>query len=421
MIRSQLLAVAVTSMCLVACGTARDPGGGRPDGGGRPGSLEDVHGRVVGPTGVALSGLSVGIGDKTAVTDADGGFSIPGVVTPYDVNVVLAGTTLSVGRYEGLTRPDPTLTFLLLFSTGEPNTATIAGTVSGGEPIGTASLFTTAFFTTPDVRFDLTTIGITSRNNPFTLPVSWFGPEAISGTLHVLQFAAPRPGDPPTAYTGYGTHSALAVARDGALTGADVALVTPGNATIAGTIVPPDGYRVLEKTLGLEVSGLTAVPLGHVDDGDTDFIFTVPEGIAASAAVTVNAEGNGAGTTSRRVSGITAGSTDVSISLPSPARPIAPEDGALVSAGTVFTLNPLQHAVHVVMLSGGPGAPAYSIVTGAASVRLPELPSGSTYHWFVAALGPSDGIDAFTGGANFFPAVGEAFQTVSATRSFVVR
>ena len=60
MIRSQLLAVAVTSMCVVACGSARDPGGGGRDGGGFPGS-HDVHGRVVGPTGVALSGMSVGI------------------------------------------------------------------------------------------------------------------------------------------------------------------------------------------------------------------------------------------------------------------------------------------------------------------------------------------------------------------------
>jgi hypothetical protein len=42
-------------------------------------------------------------------------------------------------------------------------------------------------------------------------------------------------------------------------------------------------------------------------------------------------------------------------------------------------------------------------------------------HWFVAAIGPADGIDAFTGGANFFPALGDSFQTLSATRSFVVR
>jgi hypothetical protein len=419
MIRNQLLAVVVMSMWLVACGN--EPGGGGARDGGGPSATIDVQGRVVGPTGVVLSGLSVGIGQKTAVADSDGRFSIDGVVPPYDLNVESGGTSTYVARYEGLTRPDPTISFLPLFSTGEPNTATIAGTVSGGEPIGAAGLFTIAFFTTPDVRFDLTSIGIHSGNNPFTLPVSWFGPQAISGTVHVLQFTAPQPGDPPTAYTGYGTHSALPVARDGALTGADVALTAPGNASIDGTIVPPDGYRVQEKTLGLEVSGLTALPIAHIDNGDTGFTFTVPEGIPASAAVTVNADGNGAGSTSRRVSGISPGPSGISISLLAPAQPVAPDDGALVSAGTPVTWNPLEHAVHVLMLTGGPYEPAFYIVTGAATVQLPELPSGSTYQWSVAAIGPFDGIDAFTGGANFFPALGDSFRTVSATRSFVVR
>ena len=169
---------------------------------------------------------------------------------------------------------------------------------------------------------------------------------------------------------------------------------------------------MLGKTLGLEIFGLTAVPLGHVDTGDTAFTFTVPEGIPAAAAVTINAEGNGAGSTSRRVSGIAPGSTGISIALPAPAQPIAPDDGATVGAGTDFTWNPLGHAVHLLSLTGGPGEPFVYIVTGAATARLPELPSGSTYHWFVAAIGPHDGIDAFAGGANLFPALGDSFQTI---------
>lgn len=418
MIRSQLLVVAIASTCLLACGAASNGGGGGPD----PGTTLDVHGRVVGPTGVALSGLSVGIGEKTSVTGADGRFSIAGVVPPYDLNVGLAGSTPSVVRYEGLTRPDPTISFLLLFGNGEPNTATIAGAVSGGEPIGSEGRFTIAFFTSPDARFDLTAIGITSRNNPFTLPVSWFGPETISGTVHVLQFASPGPGNPPTAYTGYGTHPALAVARDGELTGADVALATPGNATIDGTIVPPDGFRVLEKTLGLEVAGLTAVPIGHVDNGDTAFAFVVPDGIPATGAVTVNAQSDEGGSTSRRLSGIAPGSTGITLTLPGPARLLSPEDGATVGAGTELGWAPPDHAVHLISMSAGPGEPLVYVVTGKATTRLPELPSGSTYQWFVAALGPYDGIDAFAGGgATLFPALGESFQAISTTRSFVVR
>ena len=183
----------------------------------------------------------------------------------------------------------------------------------------------------------------------------------------------------------------------------------------------PDGYRVQEKTLGLEVSGLAAVPIGHVDSGDTAFTFTVPQGIPATAAVTVNADGNGTGSVSLRVSGIAPGSTGVSLVLPAPGQPIAPDDGTTVGAGTELSWHSLEHAVHLVSLSGGPGEPFVYVVTGAATTRLPELPASSTYHWFVAELGPFDGVDAFTGGANLFPALGTSFQTLSATRSFVVR
>ena len=508
MIRRQLLAVAVTSMCLLACGSATPgPGaGGGPDGGDpgaasltvspgsqrvlagteaitlhatlvgaagpitwalsgpgtlgatsgtettytppaavdvdtlvtvtasaggvpsaavqitiSPSSTLDVHGRVVGPTGVALSGLSVGIGQKTAVTGTDGRFSISGVVPPYDLNVVLAGTSIFAGRYEGLTRADPTIVFLWLFSTGEPNTATIAGTVSGGDTIGTAGLFTTTFFTTTDVRFDFTAIGITSRNNPFTLPVSWFGPESISGTVHVLQFRSPRAGEPPTSFTGYGTHTGLAVTRDGAVEGADVALTAPANATIGGTVAPPDGFTVTEKTLGLEISGLTTVPLGHVETADTDFAFTVPEGIPAVPAVTATAERVGTGTTTRQVSGISPRTTDVSVALPTPALPVSPDDGAhAVISETELVWTPLEHAVHFLVLNGGPGAPQVYIVTAGSTAHVPDLPSGSTYQWLVAAFGPFDGIDAFASGPNLFPVLGDFFQTVSATRTFVV-
>lgn len=419
MVRGDVVAAAAFSLCLVACAAAGDPGMGVPDG-GDPSTSIDVHGRVVGPTGVALAGMTVGIGEKSTVTADDGRFDLPGVVPPYDLQVVLAGTALNVVRYEGLTRTDPTIGFLTLFSTGEPNTATIGGTVSGAEPIGTAGVFTTAFFTSDDVRFDLTSIGITSRNNPFTLPISWFGPEAISGTVHVLQFATEFPGVPPTAYTGYGTHPAVSIARDGAVVGADVTLSGPGNAAIDGTIVPPDGFRVLAKTLGLEIAG-TSLPLGHLETPGTDFAFTVPANIPATASVTVNAQSDVGGSSSRRLSGIPPGSTGITLTLPAPSRLLSPEDGATVGAGTDFTWIPPEHAVHLLALSGGPDDPLLFIVSGASTVRLPQLPAGSTYHWFVAALGPHDGIDAFAGGASFFPALGESFQAISTTRSFVVR
>jgi len=386
-----------------------------------PAAAIDVAGRVVGPTGAGLAGLTVGVGGKTAVSGADGRFSIPAVLAPYDLTVSLAGTPLYVGRYEGLTRPDPTISFLWLFSSGEPNTATISGTVSGGDEVGAAGEFTTAIFTTSDVRFDLTAIGITARNNPFTFPVSWFGQESITAAVHVVQFKSQGPGQPPTEYTGYGVHSGIALGKGAAVESADVTLTRPGTGTIGGTVVPPDGYALTLESLGLELAGLTAVPLGHVETSATDFTFAVPEGIDAVAAVTVTAQRAGGGSTSRRVSGLTAGQSDVSIPLPVPALQTSPVDGAGgVNDATVFSWTPVEHGVHLVLLDGGATSPSFYVVTAATSARIAGLPGGATYHWLVGGFGPFDSVDAFAGGPNLFPALGSSFTTVSEQRSFVV-
>ena len=387
-----------------------------------PSAAMTVTGRVVGPTGVALSGLTVGIAGKSAVTGADGRFSIPGVVPPYDLNVVLADARVLVGRYEGLTRPDPTLVFLFLFTTGEPNTATISGTVSGGDEIGTAGEFTAAIFTTTDVRFDFTAIGVTPRNNPFTLPVSWFGPESITGAVHVLQFKTPGVGQPPTEYTGYGVHDGLSIGRGAAVEDAGVTLAVPRTASIGGTVVPPEGYTVLSKSLTVELAGLTAVPLGHVDTADTVFAFAVPEGIDSTSAVTASAQKLGGGTTLRRVSGIAPRQADVSLVLPSPGLQVAPADGATgVSDATIFSWTPLEHGVHVLVFEGeGASDPEIYVVTAGTSTRVPGFPGGSRYHWLVGGFGPFDTVDAFTGGANLFRTLGDEFQTVSESRTFEV-
>ena len=62
----QLLTFSLVSVCLVGCGNAPVAHLG-PDGGGPMGTV-DVHGQVVGPTGVALSGMNVAIGPRSAVT-----------------------------------------------------------------------------------------------------------------------------------------------------------------------------------------------------------------------------------------------------------------------------------------------------------------------------------------------------------------
>jgi hypothetical protein len=412
--RRQLLAFSLLSVCLVGCGSPDAAGG--PDAGGPMGTV-DIHGRVVGPTGIPLSGLTVSIAGRSTATDAAGEFTLPDVVPPYDVDVALADRTVSSGRFEGLTRPDPTLVFLFLFSSGEPNTATISGTLSGGEPVGTAGEFAFAFFTTRDVRFDLQSIGISERNNPWTLPVSWFGPSSITAAVHVLQFRAPLPGQPPTEYTGYGVREGIPLSRSDEVQDAGVTLHAPGTAFVDGVIRSPAGYSISTTSLNLEVEGLTSVPLGHVETGAADFRFAVPADIGATAAVTVTAVGEGIGTTTRRASGLIPGTSGISIGLFPPPRPLTPEaDATGVAPGSEVTWTPFGGGVHLVVFTALPSGPQAYVVTSGTHARVPELPAGAQVSWIVAGFGPFEGIDDFTAGPKLFPVLGSSVQGVGEVR-----
>ena len=384
-----------------------------------PGPALEVHGRVVGATGVPLSGLTVTIAGQSVVSDDDGRFTLPSVVPPYDVDLVLSGQTVYSARFEGLRRPDPTLVFLWLFSTGEPNTATISGTLSGGDPPGTPGEFSIAFFTTRDVRFDLASIGIPAGNDPWTLPVSWFGPGSITATVHVLQFRTGGPGQPPAEYIGYGVHEGIPLSRDAAVEDAGVALTRPGTSFVEGTILAPSGYAISSTSLGLEFDGLTSVPLGHLEGGASDFHLAVPSGIPVTAAVTATATSPGAGNTTRRLSGLDAGTSGVSIGLPVPPRPLSPEAGATgIPAGSDVTWTPFGYGVHLSVFQTLPSGPQAYVVTTATHAAVPPLPSGAQVSWLVAGFGPFEGMDDFTSGPRLFPALGSTVQGVSEVRIF---
>ena len=322
------------------------------------------------------------------MTGADGRFAIAGVVPPYALEVVLAGTPILAGRYEGLTRSDPTIVFLWLFTTGEPNTATIAGTVSGGDPVGTAGDFTAAIFQhrgrplrprrhrrhIPKQPLHLARGAVGARVNHRRGPRPPVEePTLGTATDRVHRLRRPRGNRP---------------LQGAAVEGADVTLTAPGNAGIGGTVIPPDGYTVLSKALAVELAGLTAIPLGHVDTADRDFTFVVPEGIPATSSVTAEAQLVGVGTTFRRVSGLAP--RQVGVSLPSPRRRTrSPADGARdVTAGSEFSWTPLQNGVHFAVFNGGGGAPGVYVVTAGTHIRMLELPSGSTYHWYRRRVRP---------------------------------
>jgi hypothetical protein len=206
-----------------------------------PSTTIEVVGLVVGIPGNGLPGLTVAIGDRTTVTDANGRFSIPGVTAPYDLTIVSPGAPPMVGIYQGLTRPRPILVFLFFVTPGEPNVAFVSGRVSEGDPIPSDGEFTGAVFASPEAS-GLLTLG--SRD--YTLPLSWFGPNSTVGTVHVLQWKSPGPARIPTAYTGFGSVTAVRVTDGLTNDEASVQLFAPGTASISGDVVAPPDHVDLE-------------------------------------------------------------------------------------------------------------------------------------------------------------------------------
>src|SRR2546426_7455420 len=69
-----------------------------------------VSGRVQDRFAEPISGATVLVGKSSVKSSSDGTFSIPGVVAPYDITVILSAQNTAV-IYKGLTRSGPLLPY----------------------------------------------------------------------------------------------------------------------------------------------------------------------------------------------------------------------------------------------------------------------------------------------------------------------
>ena len=108
---SGLLAMtALAAAGLLSAGCSKSSSTGPSGNGG--GGVVTVAGKVIGINGQSVAGVPVLVTGKPSTnTDANGAFSIAGVTTPYDITVVDAANKRAI-VYKGLSRSDPTLTFL---------------------------------------------------------------------------------------------------------------------------------------------------------------------------------------------------------------------------------------------------------------------------------------------------------------------
>lgn len=403
---------------LAACGGSSTPGGGGgPDGGGGGGGGNTtITGQVLDTNDQPLAGRTVVQAGRTTTTDANGNFTFTTVAVPYDISIVQTSPKVAT-VYSQLTRTDPMLRDFAVL-TNPSRSTTVGGTLTGLSSSGDA--LTGVSFASPEVSH-----GDYVNTNPYALAVAWFGPTSTTGKVHAMQWTVDVNGTLGAILT-YGVSSGTVALTSGtAVSNADVALAPVASQPVTGTIALPSGYTISERSVYVTFSDGATFGVSDDSVSTPGFGVPIPSGVGATAVVTATAD-NGTEQSYAQVSGLAPGTSNVTLTLPSPASPTAPANGATgVDTSTAFVWIPLAGGVQVLALSGQGTDPTYYIVSGGTTVRIPDLsaqglglPAARTYDWFVVGFGPFASVDAFAA-SNISPP--DAFQTFSANSQFTTR
>jgi hypothetical protein len=404
--------LAVTAL-LAACGGSNTPGGG---------GNTTITGRVIDLEGRPLAGRTVVQAGRSTTTDSSGNFSFTTVALPYDIAILQTATSLSSPNkvatvYQQLTRTDPALTDFAVRNTNNQS-ATVGGTLTGAFPEPSGAATAVAFGSAETSARDYFT------SNPWSLGVDWFGPASTTGAVHALQWTNDANGTLSSVLT-HGVKTGVTLTSGGSVTNADVTLTPVTTQPVTGTISVPSGHTIKERAVTLTFTDGTAITLSDDAVSSAGFAVPIPSGIGASARLFAGAD-DGTAVVAAQLVDIAPGSSNVTLTLPSPAAPTTPASGATgVDTTTSFVWRPVPGGVTVVSLTPQGSDPFYFIVNGGTTARIPDLsaqgiglPSNRPYTWSVIALGPFASVDAYAV-ANASSVVG--FQTVSGDSPFTTR
>ncbi|HEU4382142.1 MAG TPA: carboxypeptidase-like regulatory domain-containing protein [Anaeromyxobacteraceae bacterium] len=339
-----------------------------------------VSGRVANAIGDGMGGWQVVIGAASAVSDAEGRFTIPDVVAPYDVSVFRPGSPF-VFHYVGLTGAHPLLAIDGPQAEGHVNITS--------PPV---DYYVRAFFCSRWGCAGLDELYTGLWNVPVPAAAS------TTGTAYAFEYRFDDSG-----LTGFGESwrtEGISVSPGQVV---DVALAPAGPATqgqISAQVTAPEGYEP------------RSWPLLECEGGDwqlTDWVpgtsaaFVVPLLPGCTPGIAGEAMGENSGVLTREYRrGLTLGESamfELKALLLS-----SPPDGAVVSQSTAFSWTPLAEGVYelrVVALQGPPlGGVEYRIFTTSASAVVPDLagyglapPRGGHGYWGVFARAPYASMD----------------------------
>jgi len=371
-------------------------------------------------SGTPVPGITVSIAQQSTVSDANGRFSLPNVPPPYVLTAVSVDAELAV-IYEGLTRSDPTIQWLRSRPSEMPvnRQGEILGTIDGGVPIDALTSIQFAFGA-PGARTLLP--GHFPTPTTYDVTVFWNGPQTITGSVHALEVT--RIGGLPTAFPGYAVHTDVPISDGVNTPGVDLPLMPPSVGSIGGAYRLPAGYSFVSKGVKL-VFGDGAWFWVAGDDGQgTDFNFTLPVNIDATAIVYARAQGPDGVFVAWRETGIPVGATGLVLALPQGTSIIGPADGTTsVDAQTEFSWNAFPGGIFTIDFYPSRGGPVFHVVTGATRMTIPHIPSlslpaGNQYEWNVSGVAPFASVDEAAGPQGLNPA-GNTLLTSGSRGSFI--
>ena len=394
------------------------------------GSVVTVAGKVIGQNGQGVGNVPVFVTGKPSTnTDANGNFSIASVSTPYDITVV-DGTNKRALVYKGLTRQDPTLTFLGS-SPGTARHGAVNGKISGGAftPNQGASDVTKVVFASTE-----TSAGLNTAANGIFGPINltWYGPTVTTGNLYALQFTTDGTGFPiASGYRGYGTKSGIAVNDGSTLTNQFDTLQSVGTSQFTASVTVPSGYSLVQKSLSVRVSQTTLIAILSDATLNAAVSYYTPSIAGASLVLSVQASKSGAQAIYFK-NGLATGATGAAIGIvaaPDLSLPVSGASG--VDTTVTFSWTAMTGGIHLIQYTST-GNPTYQVLTVGTSATIPNLkgqglglPSGATYQWSVVGIGPFASSDDAAGSSGFLGALtnpalltSDAFLGVSGARTF---
>jgi hypothetical protein len=344
-----------------------------------------VHGGVVSVFTGLPTMVKVTIGSQTTTTAADGSFTIPCVVPPYDVTIDDVGADRHQ-TFVGLTRPDPSLA---IFSTETPEPTYPQQQISGALTIGGSTIdagMSNAFMVIMDGQLDLgdthgsTFDFITYLPTPPPLALTLYGftytPSATGGLASIDAF-----GTEPVTANGHAISVGIPLAASNVVA-----------STLSGTLSLPAGATTPKAWLYLG-NGVT-FPVATDTPGSTFSYatFQSPLHWILMAGATLP-DGSQCDT---YLPGL-AGSENLSVVVPSGSTVTSPSSATFNPATQDFAWSHVPGTVHLVSIIGYSASPAYFVVTDRDSVRLPfTLASGMKWNWSVQTIAPAASIDAIT-------------------------